>query len=276
LLIPGEIDILLPFCEAQATMEEGEEQESGEQEKVFCWEADCGCSTEQENLAYYMCSECHHLNETHVSSQQFALINKVLEGYLNQLRLSKALIFASPSGVDAVPWTQMDNAYTGAQIGRMLKCLITSSLVSFRRSIKALELNVYHQGSLYESTVRYRYFSEVTREVIYSSRVVPFFARMIREPQIKFRHNILKLLSQMAFPHHFGSHWNLVPFLSPSICYNVSSSTRRYMKKTPIWSQDILRNSTRPQRKWLQPWNKKFLHSSHSSQILRKIPEFAV
>jgi len=51
-------------------------------------------------------------------------------------------------------------------------------------------------------------------------RAVPFLARMSREPQIKFKHKILDLLSKMAYPYLFGFHWNLVPVLFlPIIAY---------------------------------------------------------
>jgi len=56
--------------------------------------------------------------------------------------------------VDEVVWGQLSNAYHGVDIGRMLKSLVNHPSLEFDRCITALEHNIYHQGSLYETTIR--------------------------------------------------------------------------------------------------------------------------
>ena len=118
------------------------------------------------------------------------------------------------SGVDEIPWLQMD--IFRVDVSSLLKSLVNPTKFKFNES----DVWVFQTYKRIKSTGVRPWLSPLADTLFRYPPAIPFLARLIRDPQLMFRHKILKVVSEMAYPHQFTDYWDLVS--SPlSSCFSV-------------------------------------------------------
>ncbi len=92
-------------------------------------------------------------------------------------------------------------------VGSLLKSLVNPTKFKFNEN----DVWTFQMNKRIKSTGMRPWLSPLADSLFRYPPAIPFLARLIRNPQLMFRHKILETVSEMAYPHQFTDYWNLVP-----------------------------------------------------------------